>query len=269
MINEIDIDKIVRERAGKKAKFIPKWCTKLLARIIHQDFINTYLREGREGVDFCKGVVEYVGATVDVEGRENLPDDGRLYTFVCNHPLGAIDGVTLGWVLGEHYDSKIKYLVNDLLMNLPGLAPLCIPINKTGKQSRNFPAMIEAGFKADTHILMFPAGLCSRKRNGKIRDLEWKKTFITKSIETHRDVIPIYFEGHNSNFFYRLSNISDRYVKKVNIAMLFLADEMFKNAGNTFTITFGKPIPWESFTDDKTPMEWAKIVKEQVYQLAP
>ena len=53
MINEIDIDKIVRDRAGKKAKFIPKWLTALLARIIHQDFINTYLREGRVGVDFC------------------------------------------------------------------------------------------------------------------------------------------------------------------------------------------------------------------------
>ena len=127
MINEIDIDSIVRERAGKKAKFIPKWLTGLLARIIHQDFINTYLRQGRVGVDFCKGVVEYVGANVDVVGKENLPDDGRLCTFVSNHPLGAIDGVTLGWIIGEHYDSKIKYLVNDLLMNLQGLAPLCVP----------------------------------------------------------------------------------------------------------------------------------------------
>ena len=119
MINEINIDKIVRERAGKKAKYIPKWLTGLLARIIHQEFINVYLRRGRVGVDFCKGVVEYVGAEVSVEGKENLPDDGRLYTFVSNHPLGAVDGVTLGWIIGEHYGGKIKYLVNDLLMNRP------------------------------------------------------------------------------------------------------------------------------------------------------
>jgi putative hemolysin len=114
---------------------------------------------------------------------------------------------------------------------------------------------------------MFPAGLCSRRRNGVIRDLDWKKTFITKSIETHRDVVPIYFEGRNSNFFYRLSNICDRHIKKVNIAMLFLVDEMFKNTGNTFTITIGKPIPWQTFTSDKTSMEWANFVKEEVYKL--
>jgi len=159
-------------------------------------------------------------------------------------------------------------LVNDLLMNLPGLAPLCIPINKTGKNGRDFPAMVEAGFQGDTHILMFPAGLCSRRKNGVIRDLEWKKTFITKSVETQRDVVPIYFEGRNSNFFYRLSNISDRYVKKINIAMLFLSDEMFKNTGNTFTITIGKPIPWQTFTKEKTPMEWANFVKDEVYKLS-
>ena len=108
-INEINIDRIVRERAGKRAKFIPKWLTALLARIIHQEFINVYLRKGRVGVDFCKGVIEYVGVNVDVKGKENLPDDGRLCTFVSNHPLGAVDGVTLGWIIGEHYDSKIKY----------------------------------------------------------------------------------------------------------------------------------------------------------------
>ena len=98
--------------------------------------------------------------------------------------------------------------------------------------------------------------------------LEWKKTFITKSIETQRDVVPIYFEGRNSNFFYRLSNISDRYVKKINIAMLFLSDEMFKNTGKTFTITIGKPIPWQTFNKEKTPSEWAIFVKDEVYKLA-
>ena len=135
MINEIDIDKIVRDRAGKKAKFIPKWLTGLLARIIHQEFINIYLRQGRVGVDFCKGVVEYVGVNVDVVGRENLPDDGRLCTFVSNHPLGGEDGVALGAIIGRHYDGRFRYLVNDLLMNLPGLAPVCIPINKTATLS--------------------------------------------------------------------------------------------------------------------------------------
>ena len=60
---------------------------------------------------------------VKVDGLENISDLSRKYTFVSNHPLGAIDGVTLGMVLGRHYDGKIKYLVNDLLMNLKDWLP--------------------------------------------------------------------------------------------------------------------------------------------------
>ena len=273
MEKTIDIDNILKEKMGKKARWVPRPLVWWLKHIIHEDQINWQLWHARnlQGTPWLKDCLDFLKVKIEVKGAENLPskDDTRRYTFVSNHPLGGIDGVAIGSVIGEQYDDNFRYLVNDLLMNLPGLAPVCIPINKTGKNGRDFPAMVEAGFKGDTHILMFPAGLCSRKRNGVIRDLEWKKTFITKSVETQRDVVPIYFEGHNSNFFYRLSNICDRYVKKINIAMLFLVDEMFKNTGQTFTITIGNPIPWQTFSHEKTPMEWAKIVKEKVYALAP
>lgn len=267
----VDIEKVLRSKMGDKARWIPRFAVKWLKHIAHEDQVNEFLWQARDlkGTPWLVACLNYLGVKIEVEGMDNLPkkDSGRLYTFVSNHPLGGIDGVALGSVLGRQYDDRFRYLVNDLLMNLPGLAPLCIPINKTGHQSRNFPAMVEAGFKGDTHILMFPAGLCSRKRGGVIRDLDWKKTFITKSVETQRDVVPIHFEGHNSNFFYRLSNISDRYVKKVNIAMLFLADEMFKNTGNTFRIRIGKPIPWQTFDKSKSPVEWAQFVKDLVYHI--
>ena len=103
--------------------------------------------------------------------------------------------------------------------------------------------------------------------NGEIKDLAWKKTFISKSVQYQRDVVPIHFIGQNSNFFYRLANFSDKYIKKVNVAMIYLVDEMYKNVGKTFTIRFGKPIPWQTFDKTKTPAEWAQYVKERVYEL--
>ena len=157
--------------------------------------------------------------------------------------------------------------MNDLLLNLPGLEPVSIGINKTGKQSRDFPRMVEAGFSSDNHIVMFPAGLNSRKQNGVIRDLPWKKTFITKSVEYQRDVVPIHFSGRNSERFYKIAHFSDKYVKKVNLAMFFLVDEMYRNVGKTFRVSFGKPIPWQTFDDSKTPMEWAQFVQDKVYEL--
>ena len=267
----IDIEKIVKDKMGKKAKFVPAFLVGWLKRIVHQDQVNAFLWDSREkkGTEWLEECVRYLDMTLVVKGRENLPDpqDGRLYTFVSNHPLGGEDGVALGAIIGRHYDSRFRYLVNDLLMNLPGLAPLCIPINKTGNQSRNFPAMVEAGFQSDNHMLMFPAGLCSRRKNGVIRDLPWKKTFISKSVQYQRDVVPIHFSGHNSNFFYRLANFSDRFLP-FNLAMVYLVDEMYKNVHKTFTITIGKPIPWQTFDKSKSPMEWAETVKDQVYSLS-
>lgn len=271
MKETIDIDKILVNKMGNKAKFVPRPFISWLKRIIHQDEVNKYLWESRHlsGTEWLEECVRYLDMTIELVGEENLPkkDDGRLYTFVSNHPLGGEDGVALGAIIGRHYDGKFRYLVNDLLMNLPGLAPVCIPINKTGNQSRNFPAMVEAGFKSDNHMLMFPAGICSRKRGEEIRDIAWKKTFITKSVEYQRDVVPIHFGGQNSPFFYKLANFSDKYVKKVNLAMLFLVDEMYKNVHKTFRVAIGKPIPWQTFDKSKTATQWAQYVQDIVYEL--
>ena len=266
----IDINRVLKDKMGSKAKFVPRPLVAWLKRIAHQDDLNSFLSRarGKTGVEWLKAAVEELDMKLNVVGQENLPDpnDGKLYTFVSNHPLGGIDGIALGSIIGQFYDGRIRYLVNDLLMNFSGLAPLCIPINKTGHQSRNFPAMVEAGFKSDYHMLMFPAGICSRKKNGVIKDLPWKKTFIAKSVECQRDVVPIHFSGENSKFFYRLANFSDKCLP-FNLAMLFLADEMYKNAHKSFEIKIGKPIPWQTFDKSKTPMEWADFVKERVYSL--
>lgn len=265
-ISEIDIEKIVRTRVWKH---MPMFVINWLKRFTHEEFVNIYLRRGREGVDFCKGTVEYLGVTINVEGAENFPanEDGHWSTFVSNHPLGAIDGVTLGWIVGERYDGKVKYLVNDLLMNMKGLAPLCVPINKMGKQARNLPLMVEQAFSGENHVIMFPAGLCSRKGDdGVIRDLPWGKAFIQKSIKYKHDVVPIHFIGKNSERFYNVA----RWCKRLhlpNLAMLLLPDEMHRSQGGTYTVRIGKPIPWQTFDKSRTAYDWAQWVKEQVEKL--
>lgn len=267
----IDVDKILQSKMGDKAKRVPRFLVSWLKRRLHQDEVNAFLeKEGDiQGVPWVADVVEHLGMKLVIEGEENLPssEDPKRYTFVSNHPLGGLDGVALGAVLGRRYEGQIKYLVNDLLMNLPGLAPLCIPINKTGKQSRQFPLMVEAGFKSESHIIMFPAGLCSRKQKGVIRDLPWNKTFITKSVETQRDIVPIHFGGRNSEKFYRIANICKFFRLKFNVAMIYLVDEMFGNRDKTFVVKIGKPIPWQTFDKSRTPLQWAQYVQDEVYKL--
>ena len=267
-IIQIDIDAILAAKAGKKARYVPRFLVSYLKKIVHQDEVNEFLRlnHDKRDLDFIDAFMKYFNNSFDIKGLENLPDEGR-FTFVSNHPLGAQDGLGLAYILGRKYEGRIKLLVNDLLMNIPHISSFWVPINKTGKQARNFPQQVNAAFESDNNIVMFPAGICSRKRGGVIRDLEWKKTFITKSVQTQRDIIPIHFEGQNSEFFYRLANINKMLGLKFNIAMLYLSDEMFKNRNKTFKVTIGKPIPWQTFDNSKKPAEWAQYVKELVYTL--
>lgn len=268
---KIDIDQILSNKAGKKARYVPNIVRSWLKRIVHQNEINEFLTEvgDMQGVPWLDAVMNFLDDRLEVEGINHLPDDadGRRFTFVSNHPLGGPDGIAIGQLLGHHYKGRIRYLVNDLLMNLHGLAPLCVPINKTGKQSRDLPRMVEAAFQSDNHVIMFPAGLCSRREKGIIHDVPWNKTFITKSIETQRDVVPIYFEGRNSDRFYRWASLGKRLGLKFNIAMLFLADETFLNRHKTFRVRIGKPIPWQTFDHSRRPAEWAQWVEQKVYDM--
>ena len=131
----IDIDKILREKAPKQSKYIPKFVVSYLKHIVHQEELNVFLRESKDkvGVDFLKACLEFLDANIVVKGEENLPKEG-LYTFVSNHPLGGQDGVALGYVLGSFYGGKVKYMVNDLLMNLHGLRRFASP--STRRESR-------------------------------------------------------------------------------------------------------------------------------------
>jgi len=151
-------------------------------------------------------------------------------------------------------------------MNLPQAAPMLIPINKHGKNINNLK-MIEENFDKEQLLLFFPAGLVSRKQKGEIKDLEWKHTFINKSIRHQRDIIPAYIEGRNSNFFYNIANIRKKLGIKANIEMLYLPNEMFKTIGSTIKVNIGTPIPWQKFDKSQSHKNWAKWVMDEVYKL--
>lgn len=259
----IDLEKVVAAKGGH----LPSFVIKALGKFLHLDFLNKFFVLGYEGVEFCEETLKYLDVQIDVEGLERIPDDGTLYTFASNHPLGGIDGVALGGIVGRKFDGRIKYLVNDFLMSIKGLAPVCVPINKVGAQSRNLPSLINEAFHSDNHILIFPAGLCSRKTGGKIQDLEWGKAFITKSVESGRAVVPVHFIAENSKRFYRIAKLCTLLKAKFNFAMLLLPDEMVRAQHSRFKVIFGEPVPSTAFDRSRTPLQWAAWMREQVYKL--
>ena len=265
---QIDLDKILKEKAPRLAKKLPRFSVNWLKKIVHQEDCNDVLRYVGEakGVEAMNKMVEYFNLTLHLKDTENLPEKGK-YIFVSNHPLGGLDGIALSSVIGERYNGQIKYIVNDILYFLKPLQPIFIPINKHGAQSKKSATIINEALQSDDQLVTFPAGLCSRKLNGKIEDPDWKKMFILKAVEHQRDIVPVFFEGRNSKFFYQLALWRKKLGIKFNIEMLLLPSEVFKQRNATFAIRFGKPIAWQTFNASKSPQQWADYVKQAVYQM--
>ncbi|MFI3240507.1 MAG: 1-acyl-sn-glycerol-3-phosphate acyltransferase [Bacteroidales bacterium] len=265
---KIDIDKVLRDKAAKYYRYIPRFVISKMERIIKQKELNELLYNNRNrlGMDFATGVIEEMNIGVEVKGLENIPSEGR-FIFASNHPLGGLDGLALISHIGKLYDGKVKFLVNDILMEVKPLSSVFLPINKHGRQQRNSAELINAAYAGDEQMLIFPAGVCSRNYTGKkIEDLKWQKAFVSKSVEYERDIIPIFFEGVNSEFFYRVGRIRKRLGLKINIEMIYLPGEMIKSRNANYTIWIGKPIKYTDFKDKKI-IDSVSMVRNTVYNL--
>lgn len=264
----IDVQGVFKQKNPRLARWIPGFVFRYLKRVLHQDEVNDLLYRHRfkRGLEFIKAALEEdFKVQVQPQFLERVPAQGR-YTVVANHPLGGMDGMALMHAVGQ-VRKDILFPVNDILMNLPPLRELFIPVNKHGTNKENIQLFNNA-FASDVALLFFPAGLVSRKQKGVIKDLEWQKTVISKSIQSRRMIIPAYIDGANSNFFYRLANWRKFFKMKANIEMLYLVDEMFRQRNKTLPIIFGNPIGFERFDRSKKPEEWAQLLREHVYALS-
>jgi putative hemolysin len=263
----IDVKNVLYSKNPALARTIPGFVINYLKRIVHQDEINEFLiKYGHlRDSELIAAFLKHFEIKFKVAGSEKIPKSGR-FIFVSNHPLGGLDGLVFIYELSKHFPD-IKFPVNDILINIKNMSGIFIPVNKLGAQAKDAAKMIEEAYSSDCQILYFPAGLCSRKKRGIISDLEWHKSFITKSIQHKRDVVPAFFSGRNSNFFYNLANIRKLIGLKANIEMLYLPDEMFKQKDKEIRLIFGEPIPWETFDRTKSALEWADWVKSKSYNL--
>ena len=270
---QIDIEGILRKRIpSRKQKFIPGFLYGALSRLIHQDELNAMLRAGwpAQGSEFARIVLDHLSIEVEIVGEENFPADDRRVVFASNHPLGGLDGIALIAVLGRRYgDEIIRFLVNDLLMNVEPLSNVFLPINKYGGQALSAEETINAEYASGRQMVIFPAGLVSRLHpGGEVKDLKWQKAFVQKAIENDRDIVPVRFVALNRKRFYRLAKWRKKLGIKVNIEQATLPAELCAARGKRFRIVIGKPLSVSDLkSSGKSYVQLAADIRELVYIL--
>jgi len=263
----IDIRNVIHKKNPALAKMMPGFVVSFMKRLIHEDEVNRIIYDYRDryGLDFVRSILNDMMVTYSMEGLEQVPAEGH-YIFASNHPLGGFDGLVLMDAIGTKFP-EIRFIVNDILLNIKNFDPVFVPVNKHGRQSPEYARKIDETYSSHAQVLYFPAGLCSRKIKGQITDPKWNKNFIQKAVQYKRDVVPIYFEGHNSNFFYRLANLRKKLRIKTNLEMIFLVDEFFRQKGQHLKLRFGTPIAYVTFDKSKDYIQWTDFVREKIYAM--
>ncbi|MEY3198762.1 MAG: hypothetical protein RJA13_720 [Bacteroidota bacterium] len=264
----IDVKRLIASKSPRLAKWLPGFVIRYLKRILHEEELNVFLNRTKEvkNIDFCDASAEFLHMKVKLIGLENIPKEGPVI-LVMNHPFGGLDALALVSALRGHRED-LKFIVNDILMNLTNLADLFVGVNKHGKTEKSTRQQIMDVFESPHAVCVFPAGLVSRKSHGVVRDLDWKKTFVTYAKKLNQPIIPIYIDGKLSNFFYRLSNFRKFLGIKANIEMIFLVHELFKLRGTTVTLTVGESIQPETLNTKQSEKDLAQEIKAKVYELS-
>jgi 1-acyl-sn-glycerol-3-phosphate acyltransferase len=261
----IDVEKVLEEKAPTLKKWLPRPILRWLKNKLHEQEINQILFELKDyyGLDFNAKGLEKFGVNIVSVNPHHVPTTGGVIV-AANHPLGGLDGMALIKAVGE-IRPDVRFFVNDVLIKLKNYGSVFTGINKVGTTSAASLRTMENIFMSEEAVLFFPAGLVSRKQDGLIRDLEWKKSFVTQAIDHKRMIAPVFIEGENSPFFYRFANFRKKIGIKANIEMLFLPDEMFRQRGHTVKIHFGRPFDSALLDSSKPHRAWATQIKKYIY----
>ncbi len=264
---EIDVGAVLREKAPRLARWVPRWVVGWLRRTIRERELNHILQTSWHLAPqpFIEACFREWNITYETEGLDRLPREGR-YLFVSNHPFGGMDGMMLADKLIDRF-GDVRVVVNDILMHVEPLRPLWLPVNKHGVQNQAYAQRIEEAFRSDKPILTFPAGLCSRRIDGRVQDLKWRPNFLKKAYASDRRIVPVFVEGELSDFFYRVDRIRKALGIRFNIEMLWLPDEMFRQAGRHFRIIVGEPLSKEELALHGSLAGQLDFVRQKCYAL--
>jgi putative hemolysin len=195
---------------------------------------------------------------------DSLPD-GPFIT-VSNHPIGSLDGIMLIDIIASRRPD-FRVMANGILTNISAMKDNFISVKpNTGNNGANLKnvngvrdtlAHIHDGHP----VGFFPAGAISFYSNGcrNVRDLPWTHSVIRIIRKVKVPVFPIFFDFHNSAFFYMLGKISWR------IRTLRIPAEVFNKRGQKANVYVGTPIRPEEIQAIEDDTALARFLYDRTY----
>ncbi|WP_395787494.1 lysophospholipid acyltransferase family protein [Aquimonas sp.] len=237
----------------------------LLRRVTCEAQVNGTLAALRDvqGLEFVEGALEHLQFSYRVapSDRENIPSEGRVL-IVANHPLGALDALSLLHLVGS-VRRDVRILANEVLNQLEPLRPLLIGLDVFGGEARGGLRAAYRALENEEAVIVFPAGEVSRIRPQGVRDGRWSDGFLRFARKTGAGVVPVHIDAQNSAMFYGVSMLAKP------LATLMLPREIFAARAQRITLTVGAPVPSSALQSPSlNESQLAQRMRTHTYRLA-
>ena len=221
------------------------------------------------GVPFVEGLLKDLNITLRIDNEERLDHlpSGSFIT-VSNHPLGALDGISLIKIVGQRRP-KFKVMVNMVLNYISAMRPNFIAVDALASSDPKKKAVSMQGIKAAMMQVksgepmgFFPAGAVSKLNiHGNIDDRKWQPTIIRLIKQMKVPVVPIYFHTRNSWWFNFLGVVSWQ------LRTRRLPAEVFRKKNSEIHISVGEPIPYEEIAKFDDLDQLGEFLKAKTYAM--
>ena len=232
---------------------------------------DQYLSENNPPENFWHDAVNKLQLKVNTihHSKNLIPYKGRLIV-VANHAFGVADGVTM-CSLVSNVRQDYKIITHKVLRQAEAVKEKIIPIDFTQNKEAvlsNIKARKDAEgvLKNDGVIVIFPSGQIATKenlKNSKADDGEWKQ-FVSRLVKkTQSPVLPMYFEGQNSQLYHIANKIGQTF--RYSLMMY----ELKRKIGDTINIHIGEIIPFSKLAEIGDLIEITKFLREKTYSMDP
>ncbi len=259
-----DLEAVLEEKAGSRLSKLPKpirtLLISILKKIVHIKEINNFFNDNpnANAEEFLVKTLELAqyGYTLTPEDKAKIPKTGRLI-ITSNHPLGGLDGVALISAIRE-VRKDVRVLSNDVLSQMPNTEEIFLPVDVFNRKNvRKSIETIKNALEEEMALIFFPAGMVSRFRKFRIRDLDWYLGAMKFASKFQSPILPIYLNARNTFLFYFLALFHKA------VGALLLPHEIFTKKGKKLQIKIGTLIPHSTIADKNIDF---KAATEKLYK---
>ena len=220
-----------------------------------------------QGSEFADHLLQNMNITFDFDEQQlsNIPKEGG-FVVVCNHPFGGIEGVMLYSLIAK-VRPDFKLMANFILSHIPNLKEAFFSVNPF-TENPEWKSSVGGIKGAIQHITagnglgVFPAGEVSRYHGHDYpEDLPWSTSIARIIKNANVPVIPLFWEGRNSRWFYFVDKIHTM------LGTARLTRELANKHDKCISLQIGKPILPAEIAEYENPKDLAAYLRYRTYAL--